>query len=203
MKLAKEGVNCGVFLLLSSIGISMQEIPNRLAENIRTIICLEMGDRFAYADALRVVHFDVMPEPNVKGRGLAKVEDNFLEFQTALAVEAEDDFSRAELIREKALHALSDEVPHGIAVAVDAMKKRKGKRFYDIDATIICEKDSHKGIIIGKGGQMLKKIGTNARYEIERMLDAKCNLKLFVRVKKDWRDSDYLVSNFGYREEDA
>lgn len=103
----------------------------------------------------------------------------------------------AEFIREKALHALSDEVPHGIAVAVDAMKKRKGKRFYDIDATIICEKDSHKGIIIGKGGEMLKKIGAGARFEIERMLDAKVNLKLWVKVKKNWRDSDYLVKNYG------
>ncbi|MBQ7677108.1 MAG: GTPase Era [Lachnospiraceae bacterium] len=102
----------------------------------------------------------------------------------------------AELVREKALHALSDEVPHGIAVAIDQMKKRKGKRFYDIDATIICEKESHKGIIIGKGGEMLKKIGANARFEIERMLDAKVNLKLWVKVKKNWRDSDYLVKNF-------
>lgn len=105
----------------------------------------------------------------------------------------------AEFIREKALHALSDEVPHGIAVAIDQMKKRSDKDLYDIDATIICERDSHKGIIIGKGGSMLKKIGTNARYEIEKMLDCKVNLKLFVRVKKDWRDSEYLVSNFGYR----
>ncbi len=108
----------------------------------------------------------------------------------------------AEFIREKALHALNAEVPHGIAVSVDQMKKRKKKNFYDIDATIICEKDSHKGIIIGKGGQMLKKIGTNARYEIEQMLDAKVNLSLFVKVKKDWRDSEYLVANFGYRNED-
>ena len=102
----------------------------------------------------------------------------------------------AELIREKALHALSDEVPHGIAVAIDSMKKRKGKRLYDIDATIICERESHKGIIIGKGGEMLKKIGGNARFEIERMLDAKVNLKLWVKVKKNWRESDLLVKNY-------
>lgn len=104
----------------------------------------------------------------------------------------------AEFIREKALHALSEEVPHGIAVSVDTMKKRKGKKFYDIEATIICEKDSHKGIIIGRQGSMLKKIGTNARYEIEKMLEARVHLSLFVKVKKDWRNSDYLVSNFGY-----
>ena len=108
----------------------------------------------------------------------------------------------AELIREKALHALNEEIPHGIAVSIDQMKKRKGRKMFDIDATIICERDSHKGIIIGKQGAMLKKIGTNARYEIEHLLDAKVNLKLWVKVKKDWRDSDYMIKNFGYREEE-
>ena len=107
----------------------------------------------------------------------------------------------AEIIREKALHALNDEVPHGIAVAIDQMKTRKGG-IVDIDATIVCERDSHKGIIIGKQGSMLKKIGTNARYEMERLLDTKVNLKLWVKVKKDWRDSDFLIKNFGYREEE-
>jgi GTP-binding protein Era len=107
----------------------------------------------------------------------------------------------AEIIREKALHALNDEVPHGIAVAIDRMKTRDNG-LVDIDATIICERDSHKGIIIGKQGAMLKKIGSNARFEIERLLDTKVNLKLWVKVKKDWRDSDFLLKNFGYREED-
>ena len=105
----------------------------------------------------------------------------------------------AEIIREKALHALDDESPHGIAVAIDLMKERPGKsNLIDIDATIICEKDSHKGIIIGKQGAMLKKIGSNARYELERMLEARVSLKLWVKVKKDWRDSDFLIKNFGY-----
>ncbi len=102
----------------------------------------------------------------------------------------------AELIREKALHCLQDEIPHGIAVAIDRMKKEK--KVMQIDATIICERDSHKGIIIGKQGAMLKKIGSTARYEIERMLDCKVNLKLWVKVQKNWRDSDYLMKNFGY-----
>ena len=104
----------------------------------------------------------------------------------------------AEIIREKALHALKDEIPHGIAVAIDQMKDRPNGKIIDIDATIVCEKDSHKGIIIGKQGAMLKKIGTNARYEMERLLDANVNLKLWVKVKKDWRDSDFLIKNFGY-----
>ncbi len=104
----------------------------------------------------------------------------------------------AEIIREKALHVLDEEVPHGIAVAIDQMKERPNGRLVDIDATIICERDSHKGIIIGKQGSMLKRIGTNARYEIEQMLEQKVNLKLWVKVKRDWRDSDFLVKNFGY-----
>ncbi|MDO5336543.1 MAG: GTPase Era [Eubacteriales bacterium] len=105
----------------------------------------------------------------------------------------------AEIIREKALHALDEEIPHGIAVAIDRMKARPGRgNLIDIEATIICEKDSHKGIIIGKQGAMLKKIGSNARYELERMLEAKVNLRLWVKVKKDWRDSDFLIKNFGY-----
>ena len=108
----------------------------------------------------------------------------------------------AEIIREKALHALDDEIPHGIAVYIDRMKGRKGQNIIDIDATIVCERDSHKGIIIGKGGAMLKKIGSNARYEIERLLDTKVNLKLWVKVKKDWRDSDFLIKNFGYNKDE-
>ena len=98
------------------------------------------------------------------------------------------------------LRSLEEEIPHGIAVSIESMKERG--RICDIEATIVCERDSHKGIIIGKGGAMLKKIGSNARYEIERMLDAKVNLKLWVKVKKDWRDSDYLIKNFGYNKDE-
>lgn len=106
----------------------------------------------------------------------------------------------AELVREKALRLLAEEIPHGIAVSIESMKKRKN--ICDIEATIICEKDSHKGIIIGKGGQMLKKIGSTARPEMEEMLEMKVNLQLWVKVKKDWRDSDFLLKNFGYNPKD-
>ena len=106
----------------------------------------------------------------------------------------------AELIREKALRLLEDEIPHGIAVSIESMKE-KG-RVCHIDATIVCERDSHKGIIIGKGGSMLKKIGSNARPEIEEMLEMQVNLQLWVKVKKDWRDSDFLMKNFGYNPKD-
>lgn len=108
----------------------------------------------------------------------------------------------AEMIREKALRCLDEEIPHGIAVAIDQMKERKDGGMYDIDATIICERNSHKGIIIGKGGSMLKRIGSEARRDIENMLEAKVNLQLWVKVKKDWRDSDFLMKNFGYDKKD-
>lgn len=111
----------------------------------------------------------------------------------------------SELIREKALRCLSEEIPHGIAVTIEQMKERKGaggEPIWDIEATIICERDSHKGIIIGKGGAMLKKIGSAARYEIEHMMEQKVNLKLWVKVRKEWRNSDLLIKNFGYRKED-
>ena len=106
----------------------------------------------------------------------------------------------AELIREKALHCLNEEIPHGIAVTIERMQKTR--KLTHIDATIICERDSHKGIIIGKQGKMLKKIGSTARYEIEKMLDCQVNLQLWVKMKKDWRDSEFLMKNFGYREDE-
>ena len=124
----------------------------------------------------------------------------------------------AELIREKALKLLDDEIPHGIAVAIEKMKERPRRKqkttndmsrgngewdsdyipFYDIEASIVCERDSHKGIIIGKQGAMIKKIGTAARLEAEALLGCRINLQLFVKVKKDWRDSAFLLKNYGY-----
>ena len=103
----------------------------------------------------------------------------------------------AELIREKALRMLDDEIPHGIAVVIDQMKERPNG-IIDVDATIVCERDSHKGIIIGKGGSMLKRIGTAARMEIENLMDTKVNLKLWVKVRREWRDSDMYMKNYGY-----
>ena len=106
----------------------------------------------------------------------------------------------AELIREKALKCLDDEIPHGIAVLIDTMKERPNG-LYDIEASIVCERDSHKGIIIGKQGSMLKKIGSAARYEIEALMGTKVNLQLWVKVRKEWRDSDLYLKNYGYRDE--
>ena len=107
----------------------------------------------------------------------------------------------AELIREKALRMLDDEIPHGIAVVIDQMKARPSGMI-DIDATIVCERDSHKGIVIGKNGSMLKRIGTAARMEIENLMDTKVNLKLWVKVRREWRDSDLYMKNYGYNPKD-
>jgi GTP-binding protein Era len=106
-----------------------------------------------------------------------------------------------EIVREKALRLLQEEVPHGIAVTIESMKYRKSRskdRICDIEASIICEKDSHKGIVIGKGGAMLRKIGTAARTDIENMLQSRVNLKLFVKVRRDWKDNELQMKNFGY-----
>ncbi len=108
----------------------------------------------------------------------------------------------AELIREKALRLLEEEIPHGIAVSVETMKvRRNNRRLVDIEAIIICERDSHKGIIIGKQGAMLNKIRSQAKKDIENLLEKKVNLELWVKVKKDWRDSDFMLGNFGYRKD--
>ena len=104
----------------------------------------------------------------------------------------------AEMIREKALRCLEEEIPNGIAVSIDVMKERPDVMIMDIEATIICERESHKGIIIGKGGTMLRKIGSQARRDAEKMLEMQVNLQLWVKVKKDWRDSDFMIKNFGY-----
>lgn len=103
----------------------------------------------------------------------------------------------AELIREKALRLLNEEIPHGIAVTIEKMTERKNG-IMDIEATIVCERDSHKGIIIGKGGGMLKRIGSAARLELESMMETKVNLQLWVKVRREWRESEALMKNYGY-----
>lgn len=103
----------------------------------------------------------------------------------------------AEMIREKALRLLADEIPHGIAVTIEKMTERDDGLF-DIEANIVCERETHKQIIIGKGGSMIKKIGSSARYDMEKMLEARVNLKLWVKVRKEWRDNELYLKNYGY-----
>ena len=149
---------------------------------------------------------EIIPVSALKGRNTQDVIDTIFQYldEGPMYYDADtvtDQPERqicAELIREKALRCLSQEIPHGIAVVIDSMKERRHGHIIDIDATVICEKDSHKGIIIGKKGAMLKKIGSQARTEMENLLDTKVNLQLWVKVKKDWRDSDFLLKNYGY-----
>ena len=104
----------------------------------------------------------------------------------------------SEIIREKILRLCDKEIPHGTAVVIESLKEREDGDIMDIEATIYCERDSHKGIIIGKKGAMLKKISTYARQDIERFFGCKVNLQTWVKVKEDWRNRRALLTNFGY-----
>lgn len=197
------------------IGGGDEAIAGKLEKvNVPIILCINKSDTVEKEKLLPVIDVfrkrldfaEIIPISAKNGNGcdeLLKLIFSYLPYgpayyDTETVTDQPERALVAEIIREKALHALSEEVPHGIAVSVETMKKRKNKKLYDIDATIICERVSHKGIIIGSGGEMLKKIGANARFEIEKMLDTKVNLKLWVKVKKNWRDSDFLVRNYGY-----
>ncbi len=199
------------------IGAGEQHIIEQLKKTdtpviliINKIDTVEKEKVFEYIDTYRKVYdfAEIIPTSALRGQNTEDIIDSIFKYLTYGPMFYDEDTVTdqperaicAEIIREKALHALNDEIPHGIAVGIDQMKVRKG--IADIDATIVCERESHKGIIIGKQGAMLKKIGTSARYEMEKLLDRKVNLKLWVKVKKDWRDSDFLIKNFGYREEE-
>ncbi len=201
------------------IGAGERKIAADLAQaNVPVLLIINKTDRLKRPEILKYIddyrklmEFDeIIPVSALTGDNLEDVVDTVfaylpygpMYFDRETVTDQPMRQIVAEMIREKALHALNEEVPHGIAVTVERMRKRKdsaGKKITDIEATIVCEKKSHKGIIIGKGGEMLKKIGSNARFEIERALEGKANLKLWVKVKKDWRDSDYLLKNFGYQ----
>lgn len=151
----------------------------------------------------------VVPVSALTGDGV----DILLEELSKLAEEGphffdDDDFTdqperviAGEIIREKILNNMRQEIPHGTAVSVESMKEREGQNIIDLDAVIYCERESHKGMIIGKQGSMLKTIGSQAREEIEAFLDAKVNLKLWVKVKEDWRNKEGLFKQFGFTEE--
>ena len=106
----------------------------------------------------------------------------------------------AEGIREKALRYMRAEIPHGIAVVVERFKERPGTDLVDIDVNIYCERESHKGMVIGKGGAMLKKIASSARANCEEFLGCRVNLQCWVKVKADWRDNEFLLNNFGFKQ---
>ena len=157
------------------------------ASNLKGIIPVSARTGMGTDDLLQSL-FDLLPEG----------EPFYDEDQVTTETERE---IAGEIIREKALRLLQEEVPHGIAVTIDSMKYRKkkdGTDICDIDASIICERESHKLIVIGKQGAMLKKIGTAARTDIENMLQCKVNLKLWVKVRKDWKDNEQQMKSFGY-----
>lgn len=197
------------------IGAGEQHIIEKLKKTTTPVILIinkvdmvKKEEVLAFIDAYRKVYDfqEIIPISALRGENTSVVIDMIFKylpygpqfFDEDTITDQPERQIVAEIIREKALHALDEEIPHGIAVSVDKMKERSKGKIVDIEATIVCERESHKGIIIGKGGAMLKKIGSNARYEIEHMLDAKVNLQLWVKVKKDWRDSDFLIKNFGY-----
>lgn len=160
----------------------------------------------------------VVPVSAVKGDGLDELLDEICDnaeegphfFPDDTLTDQPERVIAAEIIREKLLRLLNDEVPHGIAVDIEKMRERSGASeaderdggMVDISATIYCERDSHKGIIIGKGGAMLKKVGSYAREDIEKFLECKVNLQLWVKVREDWRNSASAIRNFGFKDDD-
>ena len=201
------------------IGAGEQHIAEQL-RNVKTPVILvinkidtvEKKELLKFIDAYKdIVNFaEIVPVSALKGENTESLIDVIFKYlpngpqfydEDTITDQPERQIV-AELIREKALRNLSEEIPHGIAVVIDRMRERPNSEIMDIDATIVCERDSHKGIIIGKKGAMLKKIGSQARQEIEGLLATKVNLQLWIKVKKDWRDSDFLLRNYGYNKND-
>ncbi len=182
--------NVPVFLVLNKIDENPAE---KVAETLKNY-----SDVFDFKE--------IIPISALNGKNVDKLKKLMVEYipegpkyyPEDMITDQQERFIVAETIREKALRLLSQEVPHGIAVDVMTMKKDE-KGIYHIDATILCEKDSHKGIIIGKNGSMLKRISTYARQDIEKFLGSKVYLELWVKVKKEWRDSMNILKELGYK----
>lgn len=201
------------------IGAGEKHIAEQLQKtSLPVILVINKVDTVKKEDILQVIDnyrklydfAEIIPASALRGQNTKDIVDSLFKYMPYGPMFYDEDTVTdqpqrqivAEIIREKALHALDEEIPHGIAVTIEKMRERKGQHIVDIEATIICERDSHKGIIIGKQGSMLKKIGSNARFEIEKMLEERVNLKIWVKVKKDWRDSDTLMKNFGYNKKE-
>ncbi len=177
---------------------------------INKIDTVEKGQVLKYIDAYEKVFpfSEIIPVSALKSDNLDTVLEVLMKYLPQGPMYYDEDTVTdqpmrqiaAEIIREKALRNLQEEIPHGIAVTVEKMRERPDGLF-DIEAEIVCEKESHKGIIIGKGGAMLKKIGSSARQDIEKMVEAKVNLKLWVKVRRDWRDNDLYLKNYGYHKD--
>ena len=193
----------------NKLGEYMVKIAKSSLEEVDVVLMLAEVSSFigktekSLIEQLRLLHKPVILVLNkMDGKDPAQIQEakNLYEEDT-LTDQLERDLV-SEIVREKALRCLRDEVPHGIAVYTDSMKEREkknGEILMDIASTLVCERDSHKGMIIGKGGSMLKRIGTEARKDMEKLLECQVNLKLFVKVRRDWRDNEAQLRNFGYR----
>lgn len=185
-----EKIKLPKILLINKTDLADREKIARIRENFRAYDF----DRIIEISALEGKNIDVFIDTikEMLDFGPAYYDRDMITDKT-------ERFIVGEIIREKALRNLSNEVPHGVAVRIDDFKERSNKKLIDIRATIVVEKNSHKEIVIGKNGQMIKRIGMDARSEIEKFLSSKVNLQLWVKVEKDWRKKEKLVDRFGYR----
>lgn len=186
-----ETINLPKILLINKIDLLEDEEIEQIKNNYEN---LAIFDKIIGISALNDSNVDSYIE-TIK----EMLDEGPAYYDTDMITDKSERFIVSEIIREKALNNLSEEVPHGIAVRIDDFKKRENKNLIDINATIIVERNSHKEIVIGKAGSMVKKIGTEARKEIETFLSSKVNLKLWVKVEKDWRKKEKLVDRFGYK----
>lgn len=195
-----------IFEILSSVNIPVILAINKMDSLKQKEDMLEVIAKYSS----RMQFAEVVPVSALKGTNTDKLLEIIFKYLSEGPMYYDEDTVTdqpikqiaAELIREKALRFLQEEIPHGIAVEIDTFNYRDSGDMVDIEAAIVCEKDSHKGIIIGKGGSMLKRIGTAARKDIEGLLESRVNLKLWVKVRPKWRDSDVQMKNFGYNPKD-
>lgn len=195
-----------IFEILSSVNIPVILAINKMDSLKQREDMLEVIAKYSS----RMQFAEVVPVSALKGMNTDKLLEIIFKYLSEGPMYYDEDTVTdqpikqiaAELIREKALRFLQEEIPHGIAVEIDTFNYRETGDMVDIEAAIVCEKDSHKGIVIGKGGSMLKRIGTAARKDIEGLLESRVNLKLWVKVRPKWRDSDVQMKNFGYNPKD-
>lgn len=177
-------------------------VINKIDENPEELVVQTLQKYSQYMDFAEIIPISAKRNKNVNT--LMELMIKYMPegpkyYPDDMITDVQERFIVSEIIREKSLKLLSEEVPHGIAIEILSMKQND-RGIYHIDANLLCEKDSHKGIIIGKGGSMLKKISTYARQDIEKVLNSKVNLKVWVKVKKEWRDSNFLLKELGYKE---
>ena len=221
VKLAENSMADGdvvLFVIAPTITNFDKSIAERLAKSkavkflvINKIDTIDKGEILPIVEAYKELcdFAEIIPVSAMKGENLGTLKDNIIKylpvgpryFPEGMVTDAADSFIVAEMIREKALYLLQEEIPHGMAVEILSLARREDRPIIDIQANIYCEKSSHKGIIIGKNGAMLKNIATRARLDIERIYDEKINLQLWVKVKERWRDSDFFIRSLGFREE--